>query len=341
MNESLYKYGTIDNVYLTNLDKEIINVSNGRNRRLEEIQEGFTDLRLENTFKSLKASSQLVKQEIQTLDLFSNFEDKINKYMNTIKEQYEISKNAIKDRKYTEEISKNLYQRLEELKELSISYYNKVKIKYDKIKEYLEDSIIKIDELIEKSSNITYTTINDKYKEIKNNFKQINNKIVNSDKIEPITNSSQNSQIEIVISEMILNNEFLFDIILEDSKYKLKGQSINKNRPKSIFIHFSSIIDSCPYKEKEMTINLNNISSIVDLEFDSSSLKTFITKKYNFTEYFIDNKFYNGTQEIHFVSFGGISVKKYVCKKELVEAPLGEKEREIVPTKSGTVIELL
>ena len=341
INESLYKYGTTDKAYLTNLDKEIINSSNGRNRRLEEIQEGFTDLRLENTFKSLKASSQLVKQEIQTLDLFSNFEDKIKKYMNTIKEQYEIAKNSIKDRKYTEEISNKLYEKLEELKNLSISYYNNVKIKYDKTKEYLENSIIKIDKLIEKSSNITFTTINDKYKEIKNNFTKINNTIENRDKKEPIIESNTNYQIEIESYEMILNNEFLFDIILEDGKYKLKGVSINRNRPRSIFIHFSSVLDSCPNKEKEMTVNLNNISSIVDLEFDSSSLKTFITKKYNFIEYSIDNKFYNGTQEINTVSIGNIHVQKFICKKELMDPPLGEKYREEVPAKKGTITDLL
>jgi hypothetical protein len=340
MNESLNNYGTTDNVYLTNLEKEINSVSKRRNRRLEEMQEGFPDLGLENTFKSLKASSQLVKQKIQTLDLFSKFEDNINNYINNIKEQYEIIKNSIKNKNFTEEISTKLYKKLEELKEHSISYYNNSKIKYDEVKNYIKDSMINIDNLIEKSSNITYQVINDKYKEIKNNFKQINNKNNKNDKIEPIikskTESNINYQIQITFNEMIINNEFFFDIILEDGKYKLKGQLINKNRPRSFVVDFSKKKGKCLFERKEMTINLNDISSIVDLEFDSSSLKTFITRKDNIPEYSIDYKYYKDIEENGKVYFGNTLVPKIVCKKELIETPVGKEDREIIPAKSET-----
>ena len=345
MNESLYKYGTTDDLYLTNLEREIISVSNRRNRRLEEIQEGFSDLKLENTFKSLKATSQSVKQEILSLDLFSNFDDKINKYINIIKEQYEISKNLIKNRKYTEEISTKLFENLEELKELSISYYNKTIIKYDKIKDYIEDSIINIDKLIEKCSDITYNITNDKYEEIKNNFKKINNKIKNKDTIDVINlkkiESNINYQAQIKINEILVNNEFLFDIIFEDGKYKLKGKSINDDNPRSIVIDFSFKNEKCIKMGKEMTINLNNISSNVELEFDSGSLETIITKKYSFDKYYIDNKYYNQTQTSKTVNIGPASVPKIMCTLNLLDIPIGEKEREIIPAKNETIIELL
>ena len=341
MNEYLSKYGTTDSIYLSNLEKEITNVSNKRNRRLEEIQEGFADLKLDNTFKSLKASSKLLKQKIQTLDLFSNFEDNINKYINTIKEQYELSKISIKNRNYTEEIIMRLYESLEELKELSISYYNKVKVKYDEIKKYIEDSIINIDSLIEKCSDITYNVINDKYKEIKNNFKEINNKIDKSDKIDLITkniiDSNTNYQIQATIDELIIDNEFLFNIIIEDGKYKLKGKSINKNRPKSFVVDFSIKKGKCVNIGKIMTINLDNISSIIDFEFDSSSLKTQITKKDNIPQYFIDNKFYKEIETNDKVIFGNTRVPKIVCKKELIDTPDGEKDMEIISAKIETI----
>ena len=339
MNESLNNYGTTDNVYLANLDNKINSGFNKKNRRLEEIQKGFADLKLENTFKSLKSSSQLIKQKIQTLDLFSKFEDNINKYINNIKEQYEISKNSIKNKNFTEEINIKLYGKLEELKELSISYYNNTKIKYDKIKDYIEDSIINIDKLIEKSSDITYNVINDKYKEIKQNFKQINDKTEKSDNIEPITINkieSNNYQIQITFNEMLINNEFLFDINFEDGKYKLKGKSINKNRPKSFIVNFAKKKGKCVSEGIEMTINLNDISSIVDLEFDSSSLKTFITKKDNFPEYSIDYKYYKDVETNEKVIFGNTQVSKIVCKKEL-----NKEDREIIPGKSETITELL
>ena len=340
MNETLNKYGTTDNIYLTNLEKEINSVSNKRNRRLEEMQESFPDLRLENTFKSLKASSQLVKQKIQTLDLFSKFEVNINKYINNIKEQYEISKNSIKNKNFTEEINIKLYEKLEELKEYSISYYNNFKIKYDKVKDYIEDSIINVDKLIEKSSDISLKVINDKYKEIKNNFKQINNKIENTKKIEPITinkiESNINYQIQITFNEMIINNEFFFDINLEDGKYKLKGQLINKNRPKSFIVDFAKKKGKCIFERKEMTIKLKDISSIVDLEFYSSSLKTIITKKDKIPEYSIDYKYYKDIEVNEKVIFGNTQVPKIVCIKEL-----SKEFSETIPAKSETITEYL
>ena len=348
MNESLYEYGITDDIYLTNLEKEIINVSNSGIRRLEEVQEGFADLKLENTFKTLRASSQLVKQEIQTLDLFSNFEDKINTYINIIKDQYEKSNNLIKNRKYTEEISKKLYEKLENLKELSISYYNKVKIKYDKIKQYIEDSVINIDKLIEKSSDITYNVIKNKYEEIKNNFKQIsstNNKIENNDNIEvlnlKIIESSANYQAQIKIPEILVDNEFFFDIIFKDGKYKLKGKSINDDRPRSIVIDFSLKTETCIKIGKEMTVHLNNISSIVDLEFDSSSLETKINKAYNFSKYYITNQFYNQTQTYKIVKAGPAYVPKIFCIQNLLATPAGEKNSESIEAINENIIEYL
>jgi hypothetical protein len=348
MNESLYEYGITNVSYLTNLEREIISVSNKGNRRLEEMQEGFVDLRLENTFKSLKASSQLVKQEIQNLDLFSNFEDKINTYISIIKEQYEISNNLINNRKYMEDTSMKLYQNLEKLKELSISYYNKVKIKYDEIKQYIKDSVIMIDKLIEKSSNVTYKVIENKYKEIKDNFKKINsanNKTQNNNNIEVMNllklESITNYQAQIKIYDIIVNNEFSFDIIFEDGKYKLKGKSINNDRPRSIVIDFSLKTEKCIKIGKEMTIKLNNISSIVDLEFDSSSLETNITKKFNFDKYDIKIKYYNETQMNKLVKSGSAFVPIIICKPNLLDVPTGEKEIETIYAKNETIIEYL
>jgi hypothetical protein len=312
------------------------------------MQEGFVDLRLETTFKSLKASSQLVKQEIQNLDLFSNFEDKINTYISIIKEQYEISNNLINNRKYMEDTSMKLYQNLEKLKELSISYYNKVKIKYDEIKQYIKDSVIMIDKLIEKSSNVTYKVIENKYKEIKDNFKKINsanNKTQNNNNIEVMNllklESITNYQAQIKIYDIIVNNEFSFDIIFEDGKYKLKGKSINNDRPRSIVIDFSLKTEKCIKIGKEMTIKLNNISSIVDLEFDSSSLETNITKKFNFDKYDIKIKYYNETQMNKLVKSGSAFVPKIICRPNLLDVPTGEKEIETIYAKNETIIEYL
>ena len=84
--------------------------------------------------------------------------------------------------KKSKEVNLDLVKSLNGLKDLSFSYYDKIKIKYDKIKDYIKDSILRIDELLEKSYNITIYVINNKYQEIKNNFNQINDTAENSEK---------------------------------------------------------------------------------------------------------------------------------------------------------------
>ena len=133
---------------------------------------------------------------------------------------------------------------------------------------------------------------------------------------------------------MIINNEFFFDINLEDGKYKLKGQSINKITPRSFVVSFTTKKGKCVFEEKEMTFKLNDISSIVDLEFDISSLKTNIIKKDNFPEYSIDYKYYKDIEKNEKVIFGNTQVPKIVCTKEL-----SKEDSETIPAKSETIIE--
>ena len=336
LSESLLNYETKDKV-LTNLEKEKINISNKRYRILEEIQEGFINLKLENTFKSLKASSQSAKQEIQNLDLFSNFENKINEYRNNIKEQYEISKNLIKRQNYSNEDNSKLEKSLEDLKELSFSYYNKVQINYDAIKDYIKNSILGIDELLEKSYNSTYNAINEKYQEIKENFHRINdtppsnNEKFETKKLTQYDSDDEHSayEVEINMNNMIKNNEFLFELIFEDGKYKLIGRSINKNKPQSLNITFFSKQYKCKTNIKEMILDLNNISSMIDLEFDSSSSNTLITKTYNFSEYSVSTRYYNETEQIFGFNFGA-SIPQSKCMKHLEKS-----NPETIEAKSG------
>jgi len=96
-------------------------------------------------------------------------------------------KKTIKDRKYAEEVQKQLYQSFEELKELNLLYYDNAKIQYQKIKEYVVNSIKKIDDLIGKSSEVTYKVINDKYQEYKDNFIKINQQENEEKNIESLT----------------------------------------------------------------------------------------------------------------------------------------------------------
>ena len=339
MIQFLKEYGIIEDIYIKNLEKALTNDVNSSIRILEENDGNLADLKLEKTFTQLRESSHSNKQYVETVNIFSNFNDKIDKYINNIKEQYEVSKNNIMSRQYTEEVNEQLYQSLEELKDLSLSYYNKVKLQYDKIKEYVEKSISKVDTLIEKSNDITNTTINDKYQGIIDNYNSINNKVNNEGTIEKKTFQNGSTKVEIKINNFLFNNEFIFDF--EDQK--LRGQSINKNRPRSFVVDFSTKIGNCVSKGKEMTISLNDISSIIALDYDISSTEAKINKIFNLDEYNIYNKFYNETEKLTDKRVaGGVIVKKITCIPNVMETiPIGEKEKEVVEAKSENTIETL
>ena len=339
---SIKKYGTVGDVYEENLNKEIIKMSDKRSRRLEEIQNGFSNLKFENTLKSLKDSSQSAKQQIQSLDIFSNIEEKIKTYINIIKEQYEITQNSINKRKYTENVKTELNNNLDELRNMSISYYNEYKKNYDRAKKYIQDSIVNISKLIEECSIITNNTIKIKYEEIMEGFNKINNTdSFNGDDIKIIENN-KNSKLEINLKGLIQENKFLFYIVFEDGTYKLKGKSINKNRPKQIIIDHSTKVGDCISDGKTMTINLNNISSIIDLEFDSNSLETLITKNYSFSKYVIDYQYYYEKTTPKESSIGGINInkKKGSCIYTLRNPTDDEKLADTIPAKSGTIKEI-
>jgi len=345
INGALKKYGTIDEIYEENLNEEIIKVSNKRARRLEEIQKGVGDLKLESTLKSLKESSQSAKQQIQTLDIFSNIEEKIKKYINNIKEQYEITQISIKKRKYTENVTTELNKNLDDLKEISISYYNEYKKNYDKVKEYIQDSILKIDKLIEECSILTNKIINNKYEEIMDNYNKINDTNNETQKDDmTIIEQDKISKLKIMLKGLTLKNEFLFYKVFEDGKYKIKGKSINKNRPKQIIIDHATKVGNCISDGKIITIDLNNISSIIDLEFDSNSLETLITKNYNFSEYDIKYDYYYEKETSKGSSIGSIKVVKNKggCSTPIFRNQTADKKpSDIIPAKSGTIYEIL
>ena len=345
MIQTLKNYGTIEDKYLDNLEKEIIKFSNENSnlRRLDDFENTY-NINLQKTFKSLKEISTSIKQYIQDNDLFNNFNDKIKNYINVINDQYKSSKTLIDNRKYTQEVNNSLYQILETLKDNSIKYYTNVKEKYNEIKENIEDSIIKVNNLIDKSIKITYDEINDKYTQMINKYNSINKEKNSVEKIEEINineviDNKQYSAL-IIIDEFLNQNQFTFDLKYKDGISTLTGKSINKNRPKSFSIDFSYKAGSCVQKGKKMIVNLNNVSSNINLNFDSSSSQIKIAKNVDFDEYNIHNSFYNETQKSKKIKVGGVLMNKVSCERQELEKPQNEKSLETIYSKNETKMEV-
>ena len=168
INKYLKSYGAIDYVYLINLDKEIAKYESINDK---SIYNKNINLKLEDLFLLLKNLSDI--QSIKDSISIDNFEEKINKYINTINAQYETTKINIKNMNYEEKENQKLNKNLDILKNYTMEYYIKANSSYYKIKQSIENSINQLKELIEKCEIITYEEINNKYTQIKNNYNSI------------------------------------------------------------------------------------------------------------------------------------------------------------------------
>ena len=279
MNTSLKNYASTEEEYESNLKKERANYQ--RIRILEETddekikyRQQAADYKLDQTLQELKNSSKSIKEFIESLNLFTNFEEKVNKYINTINYQNGVSEKVIKkNTEYYEVLSTKLY----ELNSLSLKYYDKVNSIYNKLKEFIINKIQSINESIEKSNNITYEVIANQYIAIKNDFSPTNKKI--DDKKESISVDDYikeeevgNYTIKTTIENYKIDNEFALDIIFEKEenvkKPKVLGKVINKNQPKKLEINFSSKTgQTCGKIRKKIISEFYNISLSNDIIF--------------------------------------------------------------------------
>ena len=329
-----HSYGSISSKYLPNLDKEIIkfqnlrilnDLNNGRNINKRNIG----DLKLDETLKLIKNSSSNILLFINNLNLFADFRENINNYLNEINEQYILSKDIIKNLKYNKTTNEKLNQDLDELKNDIINYYISINSSYYQTKEYIKNYFIQVNDLIDDCANITYKEINKKYFEIKNNFNSIKNKKIEEKLIE-IDNHNENVDemkyiIKTKIDKYLIENEISLDIVFEEGEEgdiiipKIIGKIINNNHPKKMVIDFySNYGQNCQIKGRKMTINFNNISFISDFIFDSSLNNVTINHYINFDEYNIKSEKYTIKEENFIKNISGMSVVfPKLCKSSL------------------------
>ena len=337
---SLKAYGAIESEYSENLDKEIANSI--RIRNLDELDDDrlaynrrIADVKLDETFQGIKNSSISIKQFIESLNLFKEFEEKINKYTNDLNYQYGISQNIIKKNKdHYNELNDKLY----ELNEYSMEYYKNVNSSYHKTKKIILELIDKINQLIENCSNITFYTMGEKYKNIKEKF--YSKPIVEINSNEDIEISKDDSEvvnnetfsIKSKIENYIEDNEIKFDINLTDIQNpRIEGKVINKNRPKSFIIDITS---DYGHKDKfgtKISSEINNISLSVDFVFDICSNKISFNAITDFDEYTIKKSLYQIEKSTKTKTVGGIDfIFQRKTKEEEGNITIIEKEDKII-----------
>ena len=300
----------------------------------------IADVKLDETFQEIENSSLNLKKFIQSLNLFKEFEEKINKYINDINYQYGISQNNIKKfQNYYDELNDKLY----ELNSYSLQYYEKVNSSYHKTKEMILETIGKINESIEKCSNITFQTMVKKYEEIKNNFNSIDEINKKEEESELLINYKEkidgtNYVVKTTINNLVTDNEIKIDIIFEDEekkKPKIVGTTINKNRPKIWEIDVYSLSGQNGKYGRIITCEMNNASFSVDLDFDMGSNNGSFNIKTDFDENVIIKYYYEMKESTQIKIIGGTQYPIPSYTKVFVEPPEGEEKEEIIAAKKN------
>ena len=345
----LKNYGSIEDTYKKNLDKEIANYR--RIRILEEddseIEENkIADVKLNNTFSELKNSSSLVKEFIQSLNLFNTFEDNVKKYISDKSKEYSFSEYTLEKNKDKNENYDLMIETLEELNKLSSEYYNQTQNIYNIMREQIINNIIQINDLINSCEKVTYETINNKYIEIKDNF----NKIEESNNLEkqkinlPPYKSQQTDcyfTIETKVENYLIDNKFSLDIIFEgESKTpKVVGRVVNNILPKVFDIDFYSSTGQNGKLGRKINVVFNNISSYTNIVFDAGLNQANIITNFNFDEYSIKTQYYQEKVEsVTKIIMGMTIVIPGVPTTVDIETPVEEKFKAI-PAKNKTLID--
>lgn len=336
-NNILDRYGSIEDIYLQNLDQELSNYR--RIRLLEEADsdQKMTDVKLNTTFNELKKSGNLIKDFIQSLNLFNNFEDNIQKYINDKNKQYSFTVYNLEKNKNQNNNYDLMVERLEELNNLSSEYYPQAQIIYNIMKENIINDIIKINELINSCEKVTYETINNKYTELKNKYNKIEDSKKTEKKeiyIEPFkSNLTDNCfTVETTIENYKTDNNFTFDIIYDEETKapKIIGKITNDIKPSKFEIDFYSSIGQKDKLGRIINIPFNNITSYSDIVFDSGLNKAIIVTNFNFDEYTVKTQYYEEkTTNVIKKIMGMTIVIPGVTTRNYIDTPDNEKTREI------------
>ena len=336
INTIINKYGSIEEVYKQNLEIEIANLDG--KKIIEEIsakdnntEENRNEVILDKTFGEIKNYSLNIKDFVQSLDLFNNFENDINSYINEKNKQYSYTL-------YNLEKNKNNYyelmsEKLEELNQISIEYYSKVKNIYNTMKEELIKNITEINNLLISCEQVTYKVQRKLLNEIKEKFNRVEDsqnstkKKINIESYKTQQNESHFT-LDTKVENYLTKNKFTLDIVFEeDSKnYKIIGNMISILNPEIYFIDFYSSTGIGGKIGREININFNNITSFSNIVYDTGLNQVNILTNFNFDEYSIKTQYYEQRNEVISKNIGGMVILiKSVDTRVDIETPENEK----------------
>ena len=253
---------------------------------------------------------------VDTLNAFVESDGIIQGYKDNIQINNKNIKDLIIQNKYNPEVEQFLIEKLENLTNILINYYDYINSNFCDLKNYIKDSIKTIEESLDNCTDITKNTLNDEYQKISDSTHRINEKVTNyidryndrNNKLKYVQ-KSENMMVTAIVNIQKLTEyaEFKLDLTLEGVKFKVpkvKATIIDKTIPKKVKLNIATGYGYCHNKSYEYNIIFNDGNFTCNIEYDIKSSYINITtytdiEKYNYTMIQVEvNGTYNET-EIH------------------------------------------
>ena len=339
----LNNFGSNKDVYASNLQKELIKYD----YNIKTNEKEFYTISEDISFNNLKNISINTMKFIINLDLFNKFSEIINDNINKKNNQYEYSK-------YILNLNKNnsnndyMFQRLNELNDISLKYYWQANNIFISMKNKLINSIIEINELINHNENIANEVLNNNYHDIIRKYKSIRYNDTKTEESISIPeyiyydfDSDNIFGIETSINNYKTNNEFSFDTIYDEKNATTKviANLINNIKPKSFIIDAYSSNGPTGKIGRKINVIFNNIHSKSNIIFDGKLINATVTHNFNFEEYYVKTQYYEERITSFNIVILGITFTIPETRTiQNIETPYNEKYYEIA-SKNETIIE--
>ena len=273
---------------------------------------------LEDTLQKLLTNFENTKIYIETLKEFNDYDKIMKNNINNLNIAYKESKRLIKVSNFEEDIDNDFNNKLDELKETSLNYYNKINGIYYNISQYLNKSIENIDDILNKCINTIYDNLKDQYKKIADEEDPIDEEDTKvEEELNEISNNFKIEKTRYFISANIKNllhyTRFKYNLEFENNDYrklKLIVSIINKSRPKIMETDIFSFIGHCGKKGFLITTNINDVNYQMNLNYDTKSNNiTYFTNanfdkyEYNIEQYELEDSYDNICITLDYINF--------------------------------------
>ena len=280
-------YGLNDKYY-DNLDKEIKQIE------LRRAEETITDENNKQTNKNipqmlseLRNNSENAAIFINSFEGFNNFDNYLSEDFTNLDISFKKSKDLIKKNNYSNEINDDLLEKLNYLKNITSNYYFSINDTLYNLKDYLDKSILEINELLYICENSTYNAFSKKYESISDEVQNIDKNYNTNEKSSPIIynttwENTNNIKATAKMDNLIKKGKFKFIYNYEKGSSPLmRVELINEGKPEELDLKIEDsygVDGDCGKKVEEIKAKFNNVSFITYIDYNITTNKINMTK---------------------------------------------------------------